>query len=571
MACSHREDAQHNIIDLSQLGYKNPECTAMDGTCKLCEEMLVIDKSVNNAVAHLKELLSRQQQLRTQINNTHSPVIRDLPPEILSKVFYSCFSDEMASENGEPAKGDVGIPFKLGAVCRTWRQVAWSSPELWTVIVFNKHSSTAFNACNQHLMIKERIERSGSLPLYISLYEHAEEDDDDDYDYDDDEEGKGKGQECECWETSLRLLAQCSHRWKDVKMDLLRGSFKYIASNFKFKPPIRKLTLRSDDYQGWNDESKRLKLWQEPYEFGPRHVQINPPILFGHFSINWLHVRHVDVKRWPVEDCLNLLKSAPQLVSCSFEDMSRGWGESQPVPVVWHQSLQSLYVACARASSSASFFDHVAFPSLENFDYSYPGSRDALDGPSLILFFTRSRFPLKKLSILAEDVKPEHLLSILSTVPTLTHLCLRFSTLYGGPESKQSMTYLLLHLAKTRSTCETDDNNPDSFLPRLEILETEGPGGYLSAYQWTLVPNVFGRRSKLGAVGRRPLNAIVLDTGRPHSVEGVPKDTVARLRSLQKVGIIISYRVMPDGWKVPIYRLRSDARSHWQLVPVTWK
>ncbi|KAF9541491.1 hypothetical protein CPC08DRAFT_717132 [Agrocybe pediades] len=567
MAYSHRNDAQHNVTDLSQLGYK---CTAMNGNCRLCEKMLVIDKSVNNnAVAHLKELLSRQQQLRTEINITHSPIIRDLPPEILSKVFYSCFSDEMASEHGEPAKGDVGVPFKLGAVCRTWRQVAWSSPELWTVIVFNKHSSTAFNACNQHLMIKERIERSGSLPLYISLYEHAEEDDDDDYDYDDDEEGKGKGEECECWKISLKLLTQCSHRWKDVKMDLLRESFKYIASNFKFTPPIRKLTLRSaDSYQGWSDyptnESERLKLWQEPYEFGPRHVQVNQPISFRHFSINWLHVRHVEAKRWPIEDCFNLLKSAPQLVSCSFKRIWMGRSESQSTPLVCHQSLQSLSVAYDNVSTS--LFDNITLPSLEFLDYSEPGSRDALDGSYLISFFNRSCSPLKKLLILAQDVMPEHLMSILSTVPTLIHLCLRFPTHYGG---RRSMTFLLQRFAKPRSTCETDGSNAESFLPQLEILENRGPGAFLLPYHWTLVPNAFERSSKLGSGGRRPLNALVFDTGRPHSAEVLQdKDTVDRLRTLQKAGIIISYYVLSDGRDIPTY-CAPFARSH--LVPVSWK
>ncbi|KAF9552240.1 hypothetical protein CPC08DRAFT_296627 [Agrocybe pediades] len=275
----HREalNVQSNIIDLSQLDYEKSTCPATsEHTCNVCQELHTLEKDVEKAIAGLKQLLNRHQNLKTEINRTHSPIIRDLPVEILSKIFYSCFSEEMRKVDGEPKDDDDLIPLQVGAVCRTWRQVAWSSPELWTIMCFRRHFLSGSHACFQYGILKEWISRSGALPVYVTLYEQAMEDV---------PEGTRKvAIGCRCWQLSLDLLAGCSDRWKDVDLNLSTASFEHIARHLKLKPPTRKLALASVD--GWGRiNTEVLKLWQEP-EFGPQSLSIYRPVRLQHIGID---------------------------------------------------------------------------------------------------------------------------------------------------------------------------------------------------------------------------------------------------------------------------------------------
>ncbi len=61
-----------------------------------------------------------------------------LPPETLSLIFkYACVPREIPTKYGLPLGKDYSrerkfLPVFLGSISHTWRQVAWSTPELWT-------------------------------------------------------------------------------------------------------------------------------------------------------------------------------------------------------------------------------------------------------------------------------------------------------------------------------------------------------------------------------------------------------------------------------------------------------
>jgi hypothetical protein len=59
------------------------------------------------------------------------------------------------------------IPLSLGAICSYWREVAWSTPSLWSSLVIrisNKHDSHMVTGITQ-----EWLARSGQLPLSICI------------------------------------------------------------------------------------------------------------------------------------------------------------------------------------------------------------------------------------------------------------------------------------------------------------------------------------------------------------------------------------------------------------------
>ena len=116
--------------------------------------------------------------LKRRINQFHSPVVRQLPPDVTSTVFEFCltdFADHQLSSISSFAKEDVSIPLSLGAICSYWREIAWSTPTLWSSLVVrvsNKHDPQTINSITQ-----EWLARSGQLPLSIYIFTKSFRDD----------------------------------------------------------------------------------------------------------------------------------------------------------------------------------------------------------------------------------------------------------------------------------------------------------------------------------------------------------------------------------------------------------
>ncbi|KAF9562241.1 hypothetical protein CPC08DRAFT_382556 [Agrocybe pediades] len=489
MPCPHIQDSpsNRNIIDLSQLEYTKAKCRIEESSCNLCQEIITVEKDIEEAVTRLKSMLSRHQRLKTELNHNHSPIIRDLPVEILSTIFCSCLSEYY----GEPVYGNFFVPLKIGSVCRTWRQVAWSTPELWTIFHLRRLFRTTSEVCDQYTMMKEWIHRSRTLSIYVSLYEYGEED----------TNLAKEADGCDCWNKTLELLAHCCDQWKVATLDLSRASFEYIASNFKLKPPNWKLTLGTDEaWDNVTDASGVLNLWQES-AFGANQITVNfnRSIRCMHFNIDWQCVTEVNAEGWPPEECTLLLRHAPRLVSCTFTDVASSDEGSQPIvdlPIVYHNSLRELSFNLDCDVSPAGFLDQVALPSLEEFGYSiFNGVHSPDDdGQILMSFLCQSGFRLSKLSLGNNSFTHDFVVALLNTVPSLKHLRLYFPAYTDN----RAINSFLLHLATTATSSSEIYGQASKFLPRLEVLEFRDCR--YDDFPWGSVPDVFGHPSELGMV-----------------------------------------------------------------------
>ncbi|KAF9541492.1 hypothetical protein CPC08DRAFT_717133 [Agrocybe pediades] len=456
----HSEGRRPKVIDLSQLEDSKPQCPIKEGTCVLCQEILGVEKDIADAVSRLEDLLSHYRRLKTDTNRTHSPIIRDLPVEVLSKIFHLCFSDKAKNASWIPNSEDIVVPLKIGAVYRTWRHVAWSSPELWTCVVLSRRLNSSPHVCNQYDLMQGWISRSGALPLTVYIYEVEEEGQNLDVEA---YSLQRNAEECRCWEKSLERMAQCSDRWKAATLTLSTYSYERIASTSTLKPPVRNLILDSSGDCGWQPRASvwrdGLKLLQEP-SFSPLRVTTRFPVQFKTFNVDWQHVQLVQSDGWSIQECLDLLKCASQLVSCRFGFVSAYDEEFQPragEPVTCHASLQELTFHCCE--DDAEFFGHVTLPSLRDFTYpaySFMEAPAQIDDPSLIPFFTRSSFPLSTLSLTAHSFTPEYMVAILGTVPSLEHLklsCSHHRELVD--DTRNLMAFFLEHLAATATSPTT--------------------------------------------------------------------------------------------------------------------
>ncbi|KAF4612084.1 hypothetical protein D9613_004483 [Agrocybe pediades] len=516
MPCPYHKDTalSTNIINLSQLDYIKSECHVEEGACQLCQELLAAENDVEAAIMQLKAALNRHQRVKTDINRTHSPIIRDLPIEILSRIFYSCFSEDM-QKYGEPIYEDCFVPLKVGAG--------------FIAGISRLQPVCAYGGMD--------IERSGTLPIWVYLAEDVESPGD----------VKTIPEACRpCWERCLQLLKKISERWEVASLNLSLNSFVYIAHKVKIKPPIRRLALQSP-----NDMC-----------YGPKEVTLSYPIRLGHVSINWHCVTHLKVQEWPQEECVSLLRHAPRLESRSlirvgcFSEATMETIHGGPVVAVNHDSLRYLYIECN--NSPAIFFDQVTLSSLEELDYSHfrGGYFPDEANRSIFLreFIARSSCPLKKLSLYVPPFTPiDYLDTILQLLLSLVHFDLHFSAGLLMTYQREVFDHLLLRLITTASI--EDGNVISKFLPKLEILE-------LDCFRlrdddvsyWIAIIDVFGDPGK---EGRRPFSCVTINADTPYPVKGLPDDVVDRLVGLQKAGAVIEHRIRSkDGY--------------YDFVPVKW-
>ena len=137
---------------------------AVEEGCDLRDELAELD-------VLLERLRLKHYDLKRKINRFHSPIIRHLPPDVMSTIFEFClpyFSDHhdhrLAFRSTEK---DSSFPLSLGAVCSYWRDIAWSTSSLWSslaVHVRSKHDPHIIAGVAQ-----EWLARSGQLPLTIRV------------------------------------------------------------------------------------------------------------------------------------------------------------------------------------------------------------------------------------------------------------------------------------------------------------------------------------------------------------------------------------------------------------------
>ena len=154
-----------------------PTCVALNGEpCLPCKERAAIFHQI-------KQLKAKYNTIGTARNAIHDPFIHKLPPEIASHIL--CLSLPTLN-NGEDGPNTIhgqwsifrkewAAPLKLGSVCRKWRQLAWSTPNLWTTVYIRiKPSMTPSTAESLPGLLREWLGRSGTLPLTIYFFSFHE-------------------------------------------------------------------------------------------------------------------------------------------------------------------------------------------------------------------------------------------------------------------------------------------------------------------------------------------------------------------------------------------------------------
>ncbi|KAF5375275.1 hypothetical protein D9758_000288 [Tetrapyrgos nigripes] len=124
---------------------------------------------LENALSGLKAERDHLQSYVDQHRNLLSP-FRRLPPEIISEIFIRCLP-----EDSRPTHSLSETPLLLGTICRNWREVALSTPYLWSCInVVLPTSGSMHLLCASIDRRRDGVEawlsRAGELPLSFSIH-----------------------------------------------------------------------------------------------------------------------------------------------------------------------------------------------------------------------------------------------------------------------------------------------------------------------------------------------------------------------------------------------------------------
>ncbi|KAJ3570921.1 hypothetical protein NP233_g4091 [Leucocoprinus birnbaumii] len=372
-----------------------------------------------------------------------------LPVDIVEEIFYHCLpvAHNAVTSVHEP-------PLVLGRVCKTWRQVAYSTPRLWTsihIVAILSGRSTYLEERDAELGgISAWISRSGALPLSISIFH-------------DDPLPQWPGQSLEYQiQPYLDTLYSQLHRWKSIYFTFRDINWTDILSRIHSEdvPLLEELQIIDNiASMGWTVSSEDVDIIsafsrQDGVLCAPRLRSLSLPHYIAHTlskDMRWERITSLDITYHHIPflgdfgriaiQCSNLthLTIAFTPVWSTFQG-SDPWpssfiGETDPLSpplLIPLPSLQYLSILARPANDDGVYQTLTALstPALRHLTWQRP-SVDPLDPPvesrmveSFEVFVARLVNPLEELHLILDFVCETTLIDILSLVPSLKRLSL---------------------------------------------------------------------------------------------------------------------------------------------------
>ncbi|KAJ7506883.1 hypothetical protein B0H11DRAFT_2323538, partial [Mycena galericulata] len=126
-------------------------------------------KEISSTITHHREILrdleKQKSSLQGELNSIRDPMAR-LPLEISSNIFMQCLS----TTNTITLPNPRGPPMVFVQICQSWRNIALSTPSLWTSIRVERPSTKFVK------FLEIWLERARNLPLSIVLFESLDYD-----------------------------------------------------------------------------------------------------------------------------------------------------------------------------------------------------------------------------------------------------------------------------------------------------------------------------------------------------------------------------------------------------------
>ena len=422
--------------------------------CNRCGDAIEEGCDPRDELAELDALMERlrlkRYNLTRKINRLHSPIVRQLPPDITSTIFEFCLPDFTDHQLSYHTKGNISIPLSLGAICSYWRDIAWSTPGLWSSLVVrirSKHDSHTVTGITE-----EWLARSGQLPLSIRILSTFDN---------------------KSVPALADIINQYSTRWFDLDLDMPLHCYQHFHATDNHAPILKSIRFQC------SDSLTRMMSMNLNFQLTCPHLErVNfMGFSMGRTNIQWDNLTHLTIHSTSITDSLLILLKAPRLVFCKVSGFCSHFEEDGiGAPVL--TSLRSLQLLIASVAAK-DFLDNLIAPHLEEF--SLPSGHV----PSIRVitsFLRRSACSLRSFTVI--DIfllNFEDFMFFLQSLPSLNSL----SMLVEDIAEDYSPPNILQLVAKVLSSQST--SLQQGFLPNLKILEYTGklhphPGNYDDLY-----------------------------------------------------------------------------------------
>jgi len=142
--------------------------------CSACLRLQEVQSKIRECKKLLEKLYMQEAHTKSSVNAVHDPIIRNLPLELVSNILTLCNpspvedDEEFGSLPPDAPLATRRYQLSLGTVCKTWRNIVRSTPQLWTNIYIRL--STKRGELQQKELLLLSLRLSGSLPLHIQAW-----------------------------------------------------------------------------------------------------------------------------------------------------------------------------------------------------------------------------------------------------------------------------------------------------------------------------------------------------------------------------------------------------------------
>src|SRR6188768_1521039 len=201
--------------------------------CSPCLRLQEVQSKIRECKELLNKLYIQEAQTKSSVNAVHDPIIRNLPLELVSNILTLCNpspvenDEEIGSSPPSAPLSTRRYQFSLGTVCKTWRNIVRSTPQLWTNIYIRFPTRGGELEQEEFLLLSLRL--SGSLPLHIQVWLPP--------DY-----GPSEGEHI-MLSSLVEMLNDHSERWKTLDLHVtarLLSHFKGVAPG---APTLKRLRI----------------------------------------------------------------------------------------------------------------------------------------------------------------------------------------------------------------------------------------------------------------------------------------------------------------------------------------
>ncbi|KAF5354811.1 hypothetical protein D9756_005630 [Leucocoprinus leucothites] len=377
---------------------------------------------------------------------------RRVYPEIWAEIFKYCprgskhrrFTE--VEDSFDPREG----PMVLTQVCSAWRQIAMSTPQLWTTIRLTYRGHNA----SQQALVRAWVQRSGGLPLTIAVMEAKPT-------------GYPKTYPPLNWSESEVLYELCMScvRWKDLYLLLPASPLPWtgLESIRHELHSLQNLVVHTSRGSLSPDSTVNL------FEDAPllQSITMDHSISFSTIDVPLTQITRLEFslhKHTPasIDACLLSLDLVPNVQECVFH-----MGACEPwttLPMIHHSQLRSLTVIVEPLRDNtqkglARFFSNISVPNLKSLVVHSVANGRQWDHYSIGHFLSRTP-SLETLELKCDNIKANELLEELREAAALTTLTLSVPT----RPTEELLDYL----------SSTDAVNLLPFLVQLQSLSFEG-------------------------------------------------------------------------------------------------